>query len=689
MRSSPVLVFSKVIFITFSFVFISFTGCLDTSDEIKDTDGDGYLDNVDVFPLDSTEWFDVDEDGVGDNSDVFPTDSNETHDSDNDGAGDNSDAFPLDSNETHDSDNDGVGDNSDTFPTDSDEWIDSDGDGVGDNSDAFPLDSNETHDSDGDGIGNNQERHTLRVMTIGEFNILDPASSYESSSASILVNTYETLIFYDREKTDKLVPVLAEEVPSFTNGGISPDGLTYTFKIRQDVTFHDGSIMDADDVVFSINRLLIMDNGPAWMYNEILDRTDADGDGIVDSITKVDQYTVRFELMEEASRFLPIMTYTAASIISKDWVSEQGCETPIRWQKCTEICDKVMGTGPYMLTNWIEGELVQLDYYPEYWKGWDPSTRESLGLPGGHIKKILKINEQDSNARVDALRDGLTDFAYIEPSDFEDVITYDNITYEINLPSMSMIQISFNHDIANHEGSAPSSDFFANEDIRKAFSYSFDYDAFLNDVIDNKGQQPRGPIPDGLLGYNANGSQYSYNPDMAEFHFKEAGVWDDGFTVKAYFNLGNDIRLNALLLLEERLEEINPKFDLAVQGLEWPLFLGKLNTGEVPLFMLGWAADYADPHSFVHPFLHGAEGHYPSNYLGFQYDDLDNLITEAAAEQDAFQKQQMYYEIAELEHEKALHIWVYQPTSYIIMKDWVNGWYHNPMHASLYYTLSL
>ena len=104
--------------------------------------------------------------------------------------------------------------------------------------------------------------------------------------------------------------------------------------------------------------------------------------------------------------------------------------------------------------------------------------------------------------------------------------------------------------------------------------------------------------------------------------------------------------------------------------------------------VLGWGADYSDPHNFAHPFLHGAEGYYPSNYLGFQYDDLDNLIMEAAAEQDPFQRQQMYYDIADLEHEKALHIWCYQPTSYRIVKDWVNGWYHNMMHGTLYYTLS-
>ena len=64
---------------------------------------------------------------------------------------------------------------------------------------------------------------------------------------------------------------------NLANGGISPDGLTYTFNIRQGVTFHDGSEMTAEDVVFSINRLLVMGLGPSWMYAELLDDADEDG----------------------------------------------------------------------------------------------------------------------------------------------------------------------------------------------------------------------------------------------------------------------------------------------------------------------------------------------------------------------------------------------------------------------------
>ena len=66
-------------------------------------------------------------------------------------------------------------------------------------------------------------------VSIGDPKTLDPAEAYDSASGTVLSNTYETLIYYDRDNEDKMIPLLAEEVPTVSNGGISPDGLTYTF----------------------------------------------------------------------------------------------------------------------------------------------------------------------------------------------------------------------------------------------------------------------------------------------------------------------------------------------------------------------------------------------------------------------------------------------------------------------------
>ena len=412
---------SKAYLLVICLLASSFTGCLggeDNVEETKDSDGDG----------------------VDDNSDTFPNDANETKDSDGDGVGDNGDVFPNDANETEDSDGDGVGDNGDVFPEDSKEWEDSDGDGVGDNGDVFPEDPDEWED--------NQEKRILTSMSMGQPTTLDPANAYDSASGSVLLNVYETLVFYDRERTDQLIPLLAEEVPSTENGGISDYGLTYTFKIRQGVTFHDGTPMDASDVVFSLSRLIIMDlpGSPAWMYTELLDKTDEDGDGIADSIVQIDQYTVQFNLKEKAPRFLPIMAYSAASIVSKDWVSEQGCEVPTYNQRCNEISDKTMGTGPYMLTKWIQNKLIELNYYPDYWRGWSPTERQNQELPDDHIRTVRLIIEESASKRADALKEGSTDFAYIEPDYREEVVGSDGVEYQGNLPSFSMGFIRFNHD---------------------------------------------------------------------------------------------------------------------------------------------------------------------------------------------------------------------------------------------------
>tara|TARA_B100000900_G_scaffold415494_1_gene445587 strand:+ start:300 stop:4298 length:3999 start_codon:yes stop_codon:yes gene_type:complete len=141
----------------------------------RDTDGDGYNDDVDAFPSDATQWSDMDGDGYGDNAsgnmaDDFPNDASQWSDMDGDGYGDNAngtypDAFPTDPTQWSDADGDGYGDNAsgnnpDAWPSDSSQWADSDGDGFGDNSsgtngDAFPNDVSQWSDADGDGYGDN------------------------------------------------------------------------------------------------------------------------------------------------------------------------------------------------------------------------------------------------------------------------------------------------------------------------------------------------------------------------------------------------------------------------------------------------------------------------------------------------------------------------------------------------------
>ena len=246
--------------------------------------------------------------------------------------------------------------------------------------------------------------------------------------------------------------------------------------------------------------------------------------------------------------------------------------------------------------------------------------------------------------------------------------------------------MGFNHNIAKYEETAPSADFFTNKDIRKAFCYSFNYDQFITKIKDGYGFQPTGPIPKGFTGYNPSGPQYSYDLDMAEMHFKEAGVWESGFTIKAYYNTGNIDRENGLLMLENSIESLGPQFDIIVEGLEWPTYLDKYYAKEMSLFFLGWGPDYADPHNYAHPFLH-SDGHY-AHTLDFSNNEIDDIIMEAASESNSDTRTDLYHELAELEHEEAYYIWTHQAISYHFERDWINGWYSNTMHSTLFYMIS-
>ena len=517
---------------------------------------------------------------------------------------------------------------------------------------------------------------TFTTVSIGDPQELDPAHAYDTASGAVIMNAYETLVWYERERTDKLKPMLATEVPTQANGGISPDGLTYTFNIRQGVKFHDGSTLTADDVVFSIKRLVVMNlaDGPAWMYTEILNES---------GIQKIDQYTVQFTLTESAPRFLSIMAYNAAAILSQNWVASRGCGDPIEGVPCENIERDVMGTGPYKFVKWVPDQYVLMEYHPDYWAGWSASDRKAQGYPDGFIKTVYMKKNNDKDSRILELLAGDADFAYVPIADRDKIDGKDGIRIMEGQPTFSMGFIGFNHDIQNWGQTAPSSDFFADINVRKAFCYAFPYQQFITDELDDHALKPKGPVPAGMLGYNEYGPEYNLDLEQAEYYFKEAGVWDTGFTLTVYYNSGNTARENGLLMLENNIESLNAEFDLVVQGLEWPDYLDKFIQSEMPLFFLGWAPDYADPHDYVQPFLH-SNGHFPY-YLSYQNDELDQLIMDAARETDDATRIQLYADIIDLEHEEAIYIWTHQGITFHVERDWVDGWYSNPMYGGTYY----
>ncbi len=305
----------------------------------------------------------------------------------------------------------------------------------------------------------------VKVQSV-EPDTLDPALSVEKPGVEIIQNVYETLIGYRRDSVTEFVPQLATEVPTLQNGGISPDGRTYTFQIRSGVTFHNGDPLTPEDVAFTFQRELLQggSDSPQWLLfepilgatdnNEITDLIDPGG-GFLDNppaVQKVNRpgllalchrlqqqisydnqsRTVTIRLEQAWGPFLMVLANSSASILDKKWVAAQGgwdgdCST---WQnyygRTVEDQNKTLlgtgenGTGPYTLDHWTQGKELVLKAYPNYWRtqpAWEGGSTGAASLQTVTIQIVKSYND-----RVDLFRSGQADaLGFFAPKDSEEM----------------------------------------------------------------------------------------------------------------------------------------------------------------------------------------------------------------------------------------------------------------------------
>lgn len=267
-------------------------------------------------------------------------------------------------------------------------------------------------------------------VTFGEPQTLDPSLTYETAGGEILDNVYDKLIFFNKDSGIEFVPMLATEVPSLANGGVSADGLTYTFKIRPGVVFHDGTPMTVEDVAWTFQRNVLAGgtSSPQWMMMEplfgagmadiaeVVDVAANGGDifdkdavlGYSDATAYDDRValgaydpavlvtvceavkskivadaaagTVTFKLAQPWAPFIPTLAGGGwGAVQSKAWVSANGgwngdCAswTPFyAWTSeefnATPLGVSGMGTGPYVLDHWTAGDEIVMKANENYW----------------------------------------------------------------------------------------------------------------------------------------------------------------------------------------------------------------------------------------------------------------------------------------------------------------------------------
>jgi peptide/nickel transport system substrate-binding protein len=551
-------------------------------------------------------------------------------------------------------------------------------------------------------------------LTISDADSLDPAYSYDTASHMLILNIYEPLFQFDKTSTDKLVPLIAAQVPTRANGLISPDGRTYTIPLRKGVKFHDGTPMTPEDVRYSLLRFMLLDRaaGPSSLLLEPLT-------GVASTRDEKDQ--ILPDIWEKANRavsvkgdnlilrlpkpYAPILSILAswAPVLSRQWAAAgrdwDGSEAT--WTKhnnpskqSTPFFERAMGTGPFKLERWDrKTKEIILARNDQYWRA--PAKLKTVVIKGvnefGTRKLMLQAGDADAIYADRPLLTQLQGMAGVKIIDDLPTMEMNPVvfcTYKINATGNSFLGSG------RLDGNGIPPDFFSDKDVRKAFAYAFDYKGFINDVMRGKGTQATGAIPKSLPGHNPKGKTYRLDLKKAEEHFRKAHggkLWETGFKFTMAFNSGNLPRQTVCQILKRHVESINPKFKIDVRAVEWPTFLDSYKASKLPIFVMGWNADYPDSHNFAFPLLH-SKGDYPVTQK-FKNPEFDRLIEEANAETVPAKRKTLYAKLMDLAHEETPQLYIVDAVRYRTQRDWVKGWFHNPVfpdspYGSYFYTIS-
>jgi len=322
---------------------------------------------------------------------------------------------------------------------------------------------------------------------------LDPSSQFSNEIVIICGNMYETLTWVTPD--GEIVGQLAE---SWT---VSEDGLTWDFKLRKGVKFHDGTPMDSTAVAESFERTRRMGMGAAFIW------------ACVDEIVtfEEDPYLVRFKLAFPA----PLDRIAAASYaawVFSPKVLEVGDDDAIHeWFNGPPPGGIFagdppydMGTGPYYLAEHVPGHHVVLKRFEDYWRGWEG---------GPYYDTIYVEYVEEAATREEGILGGVYDFTYLLPMEDLKSIDENPVAKVPAIPSFQNLLGFFNL-------KRPPTD---NALVRKAIAYATPYQKIIDEVLMGYGVQSKGPVPAGLFGYVEDLFQYTQDLDKARDLLREAG----------------------------------------------------------------------------------------------------------------------------------------------------------------------
>jgi ABC-type transport system substrate-binding protein len=453
----------------------------------------------------------------------------------------------------------------------------------------------------GTGLADDIKQGGSMVVTYkDDISTLDPAIGYDWQNWSMIKSLFDGLMDYKPGTTD-LVPDLAESYE------VAPDGLTYTFKLRHGVKFHNGRELTAADVKWSIERAVRPETQSPGQgfFNMIAGFSDVTSGKAkeLSGIEVVDPYTIRFTLSRPDATFLHVMALNFGFAVPKEEVEKYG----------QDFGKHPVGTGAFKMTEWTLGQRVVFERNPDYYKKGLPKLDKIIFEIGQEpLVALLRLERGE----VDILGDG------IPPAKFLEVM---------NDPSLKKNVIKGNQLQTGYVSMNVKLKPFDNKLVRQAVNHAINKERIIK-IINGRAVPANQPLPPGMPGYDKDYKGYAYDPAKAKALLAEAG-FAKGFDTELYA-MNTDPNPRIAQAIQQDLAEVGIRAQLKTLAQANVIAAGG-DEKEAPMIWSGgmaWIADFPDPSDFYGPIL-GCAGAVPGgwNWSWYCNKELDKKAAAADA----------------------------------------------------------
>jgi peptide/nickel transport system substrate-binding protein len=476
-----------------------------------------------------------------------------------------------------------------------------------------------------------QDGATFTYVRPQEIVSLDPAQVTESQSGFIVRNVYSRLVDISYDGTS-VEPDLAE------SWDVSDDGLVYTFHLRRDVKFHDGSILTASDVAYSLNRFLSIGEGDSSTFAPFLSP---------DSAVATDDQTVEITLTESFPAFLQLMGIPrGASIVSQAYVeANASAEDP--WATAY-LATNAMGTGPYMFAEWVPNEFARMVRFDDYYGG--PAPIEEV---------ISLINEDDTSTRL-MLERGEVDAVQRLPEDMIRSLTNNPDLVVYRRPSESSVFWAFQTQLPP----------FDDVRVRQAIIYAIDYQALMEGLVQDGGMRMNSPVYPTMQHYNADIPLPERDLDRARALLADAG-YADGLTIDlVYVDFG--LIKQIAVVLQANLAEAG--ITANVEEQPFGPFLEGVGNGTIGFY--SWVSEPNYPlaiaivERFHSSFIGTGLG---GNISSYNNPDYDAIVDQIRVNTDEAELTALYDQAQQMLVDDAVWLLLYQEQLAQVAGSWVQG----------------